>query len=306
MKRSLKSQVKSRSKVVKSAFKGKTQVMKLGIYRAHHKTPMKGKPIRLRMPQGQARLSFKITKPKTKDLILILDFGSQYTQLIARRIRENKVFSRIVPYNISMDEIRKQNPKGLIFSGGPLSVYDHGAPLPNPEIFKLGLPILGICYGMQLITHMLGGNVKKCKEREFGRAELFVDSNRDLFANLPTNLTCWMSHSDQCNKLPQGFSLLAHTLNAPNAAIANRSKKIYGIQFHPEVVHTQRGANILVNFVCDICGCFPRWTMGKFIETTLKQIQEQVGKKKIVLGLSGGVDSSVAAVLLNRAVGKNL
>jgi len=274
--------------------------------RLSRKRSSKKRQIKLKLPKGRARLSFKITKPRNKDLILILDFGSQYTQLIARRIRENKVFSRIVPATITPDEIRKQNPKGLIFSGGPLSVYDPGAPQVNPEIFKMGLPILGICYGMQLITHMMGGTVKKSKDREFGRAELFVDSNKDLFANLPTNLTCWMSHSDHCTKLPSGFTVMAHTLNAPQAAMANRSKKIYGIQFHPEVVHTQRGNQILINFACDICGCFPRWTMGKFIDATVKQVQEKVGKKKIVLGLSGGVDSSVTAVLLHKAVGKNL
>lgn len=248
----------------------------------------------------------KITKPRVKELILVLDFGSQYTQLIARRIRENKVFSRIVPYNISPEDIKKHNPKGIILSGGPMSVYDKGAPLPNPGIFKLDVPILGICYGMQLITHMMGGTVEKSKDREFGRAELFVDSNKDLFANLPTNLTCWMSHSDKVTKVPQGFTPLAHTLNTATASFANRAKKIFGVQFHPEVVHTQRGSQILVNFVYQICGCLPRWTMDKFIEGAVTQVQEQVGGKKVVLGLSGGVDSAVAAVLLQRAIGKNL
>lgn len=247
-----------------------------------------------------------ITKPRVKELILVLDFGSQYTQLIARRIRENKVFSRIVPFNITAEEIKKHNPKGIILSGGPMSVYDKGAPLPNDEIFKLDIPILGICYGMQLITHMFGGTVQKSKEREFGRAELFVDSNKDLFANLPTNLTCWMSHSDIVTKIPQGFTTLAHTLNTSFAGIANRQKKIFAVQFHPEVVHTQRGSQILVNFVYQICGCLPRWTMDKFIDASILQIQETVGSKRVVLGLSGGVDSAVAAVLLQKAIGKNL
>ncbi|HPN55521.1 MAG TPA: glutamine-hydrolyzing GMP synthase [Candidatus Omnitrophota bacterium] len=258
------------------------------------------------MPQGKSKFTVKITKPRYKDLILVLDFGSQYTQLIARRIRENKVFSKIVPYNIDPENIRKLNPKGLILSGGPLSVYDKGAPEPNPEIFKMGLPVLGVCYGMQVISHMFGGKVQKSKEREFGQAELFVDSNKDLFANMPTNLTCWMSHSDSLTKLPQGFAAIAHTLSASMAAIANRNKKIFGVQFHPEVVHTQRGTQVLVNFVYQICGCLPRWTMDKFINFSVKQIQDTVGRKNVVLGLSGGVDSSVTAMLLQKAVGKQL
>lgn len=250
--------------------------------------------------------SSTVTRPRVKELILVLDFGSQYTQLIARRIRENKVFSRIVPYNITPEEIQKQNPKGIILSGGPMSVYDKGAPLPDPGIFKMNIPILGICYGMQLITHMFGGTVQKSKEREFGRAELFIDSNKDLFVNLPTNLTCWMSHSDIVTKIPQGFTTLAHTLTTSFAGIANRSKKIFAVQFHPEVVHSQRGSQVLVNFVYQICGCLPRWTMDKFIGSAISQVQDLVGTKRVVLGLSGGVDSSVAAVLLQKAIGKNL
>lgn len=243
---------------------------------------------------------------RNKDIILVLDFGSQYTQLIARRIRESKVFSRIVPYTISAEDIQEINPKGLILSGGPLSVYDRGAPALKKEIYNLGIPILGVCYGMQLICDQLGGKVQGSKEREFGRAELFIDSNKDLFANLPTNITCWMSHSDQIAKLPPGFITIAHTLNAPVAAIANRAKRVYGVQFHPEVVHTQRGVQVLSNFIFGTCGCLPRWTMDKFIDTTLKQIKETVGKKKVILGLSGGVDSSVAALLLHKAIGTKL
>ena len=243
---------------------------------------------------------------RNKDIILVLDFGSQYTQLIARRIRESKVFSRIVPYTISAEEIREINPKGLILSGGPMSVYDRGAPALKKEIYNLGIPILGVCYGMQLICDQLGGKVQGSKEREFGRAELFIDSNKDLFANLPANITCWMSHSDQIARLPPGFIKIAHTLNAPVAAIANRAKKMYGVQFHPEVAHTQRGVQVLSNFIFGACGCLPRWTMDKFIDTTIKQIKETVGTKKVILGLSGGVDSSVAALLLHKAIGAKL
>ena len=271
------------------------------------KSAKKKKPLKLKIPKSRKRaLSVKVTKIRSKDVILVLDFGSQYTQLIARRIRENKVFSKIVPFNISIEEIKKINPKGIVLSGGPLNAYEEGAPLPDPEIFDLKVPILGICYGMQLIAHMFGGKVKKSKEREFGRAELFVDSNKDLFSNLPTNLTCWMSHSDMIKSLPKGYVSLAHTLNSSYAAIANRQKKIFAVQFHPEVVHTQRGDQILVNFVQQICGALPRWTMGKFIDQSVKKIKEQVGKKKVVLGLSGGVDSSVAAALIHKAVGKKL
>ncbi len=248
----------------------------------------------------------KTHKVRNKDIILVLDFGSQYTQLIARRVRESKVFSRIVPYTISVEEIKEINPKGLILSGGPLSVYDRGAPALKKEIYNLGIPILGVCYGMQLICDQMGGKVQGSKEREFGRAELFIDSNKDLFVNLPTNITCWMSHSDQIAKLPPGFTAIAHTLNAPIAAVANRAKRIYGVQFHPEVVHTQRGVQMLSNFIFGICGCLPRWTMDKFIDTTIKQIKETVGKKKVILGLSGGVDSSVAALLLHKAIGTKL
>ncbi|MFA5087437.1 MAG: glutamine-hydrolyzing GMP synthase [Candidatus Omnitrophota bacterium] len=248
----------------------------------------------------------RIKKIRRKDVILVLDFGSQYTQLIARRIRENRVFSKIVPYNITADEILKINPKGLVFSGGPLSVYDSGSLQPHKEIFQLGIPILGICYGMQVITEMFGGQVQKSKEREFGRAELFVDSNVDLFFNLSSNLTCWMSHGDEIKKMPAGFVRLAHTLNASVAAFAHRPQKIFGVQFHPEVIHTQRGSQIIVNFVIKICGCLPRWTMDKFIDSTVKQIKETVGNKKVVLGLSGGVDSSVAAALIHKAIGRKL
>lgn len=282
------------------------------------KTPVKKKPTSgqrkfkkgeakaINMPRGRSKLSIRVSKQRHKDTILILDFGSQYTQLIARRIRESKVFCKIVPFNISAEDILKENPKGLILSGGPLSVYDEGAPLPKAEIFEMNLPVLGICYGLQAIVHMFGGKIQKSKEREFGRSELFVDRNRDLFMNLSANITCWMSHSDMTTQLPKGYNVLAHTLNAPVAAIGNPRKKIFGVQFHPEVIHTQHGVDILNNFVFQICNCFPRWTMDRFITASIKQIKEQVGTKKVVLGLSGGVDSSVAAVLIQKAIGRKL
>lgn len=263
--------------------------------------------VKLRKIKGLTReLSVRVKKQRNKDVILVLDFGSQYTQLIARRIREAKVFSQIVPYTITPDEIREIKPKGIILSGGPLSVYDNDAPEPSPEIFDMDIPILGICYGMQIITKMFKGKVEKSAEREFGRAELFIDSNKDLFVGLPSNLTCWMSHGDKLITMPKGFDKLAHTLNAAVAAFGNREKKIFGVQFHPEVVHTQRGNQVLENFVFTVCGCLPRWTMEKFVDQALRKIEDTVGSDKVILGLSGGVDSSVAAVLLQKAIGKRL
>jgi len=241
----------------------------------------------------------------TRQTILILDFGSQYTQLIARRVRENKVFSRIIPYNTPVKEIAAMNPKGLILSGGPASVKEKKSPLPDKGIFKLGVPILGICYGMQVMAKMLGGKVKHTKEREFGKIELFIDDNANLFMRLPGNFTCWTSHGDHVTKMPPGFHTSAHTMNAPIAAISNSKRKIFGVQFHPEVTHTEKGSQILSNFLFKICGCLARWTMESFIKETIENIRKTVGKDKVVLGLSGGVDSSVAAILLHRAIGKN-
>jgi GMP synthase (glutamine-hydrolysing) len=242
----------------------------------------------------------------TRQIILILDFGSQYTQLIARRVRENKVFSKIMPYNTPAKEIAALLPKGLILSGGPASVTEKKSPYPDKGIFKLGIPILGICYGMQAITEMLGGRVKHTKGREFGKVELFIDDNRDLFSHVPGNFTCWASHGDYVTKLPPGFHLSAHTLNTPIAAISNRQRKIYAVQFHPEVTHTERGSQILSNFLFKICGCLGRWTMHSFVQESIQNIKKTVGRDKVVLGLSGGVDSSVAALLIHRAIGRNL
>jgi len=241
----------------------------------------------------------------TKQTILILDFGSQYTQLIARRVRENKVFSRIIPYNTPAKEIAAMQPKGLILSGGPASVVEKKSPYPDKGIFKLGIPILGICYGMQAIAEMQGGKVKHTKEREYGKTELFIDDNRDLFSHLPGNFTCWASHGDYVTKLPPGFVVSAHTMNAPIAAISNKKRKIYGVQFHPEVTHTEKGNQILSNFMFKACGCLGRWTMESFVKESIETIRNTVGKDKVVLGLSGGVDSSVTAILLHKAIGKN-
>ncbi|MDD5137995.1 MAG: glutamine-hydrolyzing GMP synthase [Candidatus Omnitrophica bacterium] len=238
--------------------------------------------------------------------MLILDFGSQYTQLIARRVRENKVYSMIVSHKITADEIKKQAPKGLILSGGPASVYDEKSPKCDKGIFKLGIPILGICYGQQLIAQHFGGKVRRTKEREFGRQELFIDDHSDFFSGLPGNITCWMSHGDYVSSLPKGFVSLAHTLSTQNAAFASRDRKIFGVQFHPEVVHTARGSEIVSNFLYRICRCRPSWEMGAFIKDTVSHIRQMVGKDSVVCGLSGGVDSSVAAVLIHRAIGRQL
>ena len=241
-----------------------------------------------------------------KDLILILDFGSQYTQLIARRVRENRVYSRIVPYTISAQEIKDIKPKGLILSGGPASVAERNSPKISPKVFKLKIPILGICYGMQLIAQSFGGKIKRTKGSEFGRAELFIDDYKNIFANLPGNLTCWMSHGDYVSKLPNGFSVLAHTLNTAIAAFGSKEKKIFGVQFHPEVAHTSKGAVIVSNFLYHVCKCAPSWQISSFIKQAEKRIKEVAKDSKVVCALSGGVDSSVTAVLVHRAIGKNL
>lgn len=241
-----------------------------------------------------------------REVIFILDFGSQYTQLIARRVRASRVFSRIIPYNTPAKEIAELFPKGLILSGGPASVVEKKSPYPDKRIFKLGIPILGICYGMQVITEMMGGRVKHGKEREFGKVELFIDDHRDLFNHLPGNLTCWASHGDLVKKLPPGFHISAHTLNTPIAAISNRKAKIFGVQFHPEVTHTDKGNQILSNFLFKICGCISRWTMQSFIKESIENIKKTVGRDKVVLGLSGGIDSSVTALLIHKSIGRNL
>lgn len=241
-----------------------------------------------------------------KNSVAILDFGSQYTQLIARRIRENKVYSIIVPHAITAQELEKMNPKGIILSGGPASVYDKNSPKCDKGIFKLDIPILGICYGQQLIAQVFGGKVRRTKEREFGRQELFIDDHADFFNSLPGNITSWMSHGDYVSELPKGFHSIAHTLSTPNAGFCDKNHRIFGVQFHPEVVHTVHGNQIISNFLYRICRCRPSWEMGSFIKNTIEDIREKVGGDNVVCGLSGGVDSSVAAVLIHKAIGRQL
>lgn len=239
--------------------------------------------------------------------IIILDFGSQYTQVIARRIRECNVYSTILPFNTPATEIAALKPSGLILSGGPSSVYTKNAPLPDKNIFALGVPVLGICYGVQLLAHFLGGKVEKGLKREYGKGTLTVkDASCALFAKLPKSLQVWNSHGDKLTKLPRGFLPVAATENSEYAAIENRARKFFGLQFHPEVVHTPRGREIYSNFVHGVCSCGKNWTMRNYIEQAVEEIRAQVGGERVVLGLSGGVDSSVAAALLHRAIGDQL
>lgn len=238
--------------------------------------------------------------------ILILDFGSQYTQLIARRVREQKVYCEIHPYNIGLEKIKEFRAKGIILSGGPSSVYDKDAPIIDKVLFSLGIPVLGVCYGMQLMTHLLGGVVAKAHRREYGRAEVSVDDNSDLFRGLSGSEAVWMSHGDRIEKFPEGFKAIAHTDNSPVAAMKDADRRFYGVQFHPEVVHTRKGKEILGNFLFEICKCKPTWTMGSFIDSQVKEISERVGGKGVICGLSGGVDSAVTAILVHKAIGDQL
>jgi GMP synthase (glutamine-hydrolysing) len=241
-----------------------------------------------------------------EETILILDFGSQYTQLIARRIRENKIYCEIHPYNVNWENFEKVNLKGIVLSGGPSSVYDKNAPMLNKEIFEMNIPILGICYGLQLTAFLLQGKVQKSCQREYGRARISVDDSADLFSGTKRSFDVWMSHGDFVSKVPKGYKVLAHTESIPFAAIKNEKKKIFGLQFHPEVAHTQFGKKILENFLFKICQCHGTWTTASFIKSSIAEIKEKVSDKNVVLGLSGGVDSSVCAVLISRAIGKNL
>ena len=238
--------------------------------------------------------------------IVILDFGSQYNQLIARRVREMGVYAEVVPFHEDIDKILERKPKGIILSGGPASVYAKGAPTLDKRIFDANIPILGLCYGMQLITHLHGGEVERADKQEFGKASLKLDKKDSLiFKNIPDNTIVWMSHADHVNKMAEGFEIIAHT-DSSISAIENRDKKIYAFQYHPEVTHSEHGFEMLKNFVFEIAGAKKNWSMENYIETTVKEIKEKVGDKKVILGLSGGVDSSVAAMLINKAIGKQL
>lgn len=238
--------------------------------------------------------------------VLVLDFGGQYTQLIARRIRELGVFSEIQPFNYSGEKIRERKPSGIVLSGSPHSVYDDGAPHPAKELFTLGIPVLGICYGLQVIAYQLGGKVDPSARREFGKANLIVDRKEDLLAGLDGSTMVWMSHGDALSKLPPGFEPIAHSSNAPICAIRDSARRIYGVQFHPEVVHTPDGKKILGNFLFNICGLKPTWTPAMFVEQAVKAIKDNVGNGRVLCALSGGVDSSVTAVLIHKAIGDQL
>ncbi|MBV6621602.1 MAG: glutamine-hydrolyzing GMP synthase [Rivularia sp. (in: Bacteria)] len=248
----------------------------------------------------------ELERQLNRQMIAILDFGSQYSELIARRIRETQVYSEVLSYRTTAEQLRQLNPKGIILSGGPSSVYDAKAPCCDPEIWNLGIPILGVCYGMQLMVQQLGGEVRKSERGEYGKAALHIDDPVDLLANVEDGTTMWMSHGDSVLKMPAGFELLAHTANTPCAAIANPDKKLYGVQFHPEVVHSVGGLSLIRNFVYEICKSEATWTTDAFVEEAIREIRAKVGSKRVLLALSGGVDSSTLAFLLHKAIGEQL
>lgn len=241
-----------------------------------------------------------------QELVIVLDFGGQYSHLIARRIRELKVFCEMLPFSTPVEELKARKPKGIVFSGGPSSVYQDKAPVCDPAIYDLGIPILGICYGMQLMAQQLGGGVSRATHREYGKTELNVLDRERIFSCLEPVEQCWMSHGDLVESPPPGFTITARTGKAPVAAMAHPIKNLYGVQFHPEVVHTPKGQDVLKAFLYDICGCHGLWTMGSFLERSVAEVRQQVGDKKVLCALSGGVDSSVAAVLVQKAVGDHL
>jgi GMP synthase (glutamine-hydrolysing) len=249
------------------------------------------------------RLRSRLAIPEN---IVILDFGSQYTQVIARRIRECQVFSQILRFDTSAVKLRALKPRGLILSGGPASVYGNAAPHCDPAIWNLGIPVLGICYGMQLMAHQLGGRVEKGDKREYGHAEVEITGDSPLFAMMESRQKVWMSHNDKMTKVPDGFHAVAHSQNSPYAAMANSQRRFFGIQFHPEVHHTPHGKQIISNFVHGVCGCGRNWNMKVFIDHAIEEIREVVGNDRVILGLSGGVDSSVVAALIHKAIGDQL
>lgn len=241
-----------------------------------------------------------------REMIIVLDFGGQYNQLIARRVRECQVYCEVHPYNIEIKKIKEMNPKGIIFTGGPNSVYGEDSPSCSKEIFELGIPILGICYGSQLMAHLLGGKVTTAPVSEYGRTEVSVSASSILFQEVSDKTICWMSHTDYIEKAPEGFEITAYTPVCPVAAMENSQKNLYAVQFHPEVMHTQQGKEMLSNFIYKICHCSGDWKMDSFVATSIKALKEKVGNGKVLCALSGGVDSSVAAVMLAKAVGKQL
>ena len=238
--------------------------------------------------------------------IIVLDFGGQYNQLIARRVRECNVYCEVHPYTMSIEEIREADPKGIIFTGGPNSVYGEDSPQHSLEIYEMGIPVLGICYGAQLMAYQLGGKVETAPVSEYGRTEVDIDSKAGLFRSVSDKTICWMSHTDYISQAPEGFEVTAHTPVCPVAAMENRDRRLYALQMHPEVMHTVEGTKMLEAFVKDVCACSGDWQMGSFVEDTIKAVREKVGDGKVLCALSGGVDSSVAAVLMSKAVGKQL
>lgn len=241
-----------------------------------------------------------------REMVIVIDFGGQYNQLVARRVRECNVYCEIYSCKTDIEKIKAMNPKGIILTGGPNSCYEPGAPSCTDELFNLGIPVLGLCYGAQLMMHVLGGKVEKAPVREYGKTEVMVETSSPLFTDVTPNTICWMSHFDYISKVAPGFDICAHTADCPVAAAENRDKNLYAIQFHPEVLHTQEGTKMLSNFVRGVCGCSGDWKMDAFVENTIKEIRAKVGNGKVLLALSGGVDSSVAAGLLSRAIGKQL
>ncbi len=239
------------------------------------------------------------------ELVIILDFGGQYNQLIARRVREHNVYCEVLKYTTSIDELKKLNPKGIIFTGGPNSVYAENAPLIDKAVFELGIPVLGICYGMQAMSYLLGGSVGKAGAQEYGQT-LVTTKSSPLFKGIPETSICWMSHTDSVTELPAGFHNIASSANCPNAAMANDDKKLYGVQFHPEVLHTEYGKNLLHNFLFEICCCTGQWTMEDFVVSAIEKLKEEIGDKRVLLALSGGVDSAVCAAMLSKAIGNQL
>ena len=260
-----------------------------------------------REPAGQGEGRRRITPPPTVEQeVVVLDYGGQYSQLIARRVRDCGVFSELLPHHVPVEEVAARKPRGIILSGGPASVYAEGAPALDERLLELGVPVMGICYGMQLLVHALGGRVEQAEVGEFGRSELHVTEPGVLLEGLPREQTCWMSHRDTVYEPPPGFTALASSTASPVAAVQDTARGIYGIQFHPEVVHTPYGQEILTRFLSDVCGCERNWSAASIVEEQVRRIREQVGEAKVICGLSGGVDSSVAALLVHRAIGDQL